>query len=141
MLFNERYTNSLSYLQKYRLRKEMKLVHSIRRKLRQTHNIIRVTDKSGVFHIGSTLDYERKVKEYQIKTNAYTELSSDPLMDTFYKVVHLLNHLRSKQQITAWQHTKMMPDKNKIKLAYLYFVPKPHKVIQLFKIIVYLCVT
>ncbi|CAM4848967.1 unnamed protein product [Rotaria magnacalcarata] len=48
-------------------------------------------------------------------------------MNTFYKVVSLLNNLRIKQQITQWQHTKMMPDKNKIQLAYLYFIPKPHK--------------
>ncbi|CAM4843744.1 unnamed protein product [Rotaria magnacalcarata] len=48
-------------------------------------------------------------------------------MNTLYKVVSLLNNLRIKQQITQWQHTKMMPDKNKIQLAYLYFIPKPHK--------------
>ena len=105
-LFNERYIKSLSYLRQYRIRKNIKLVHSIRRKLHQTNNIIRVTDKSGVFHIGSTIDYDRKVKEYQMKTNAYIELLSNPLMDTFFKVIRLLNDLRSKNQITAWQHKK-----------------------------------
>ena len=130
-LFNERYTQSLSYLQQYRIRKDIKLVHSIRRKLRQTNAMICVTDKSCVFDIGSTFDYDIKVKEYQIKTNGYIKLSSDPLMDTFYKVVRLLNDLRSKKQITQWQQTKMMPDKNKLKIAYLYFIPKPYKVIVL----------
>ncbi|CAF2149041.1 unnamed protein product [Rotaria magnacalcarata] len=52
---------------------------------RYTNSIIRVTNKSGIFHIGSTLDYDEKVKKYQAKTNAYIQLSSDPLMDTFYK--------------------------------------------------------
>ncbi|CAF5223746.1 unnamed protein product, partial [Rotaria magnacalcarata] len=84
-------------------------------------------DKSGIFHIGSTVDYDEKIEKYQAKTNAYIQLSSDPLMNTLYKVVSLLNNLRIKQQITQWQHTKMMPDKNKIQLAYLYFIPKPHK--------------
>lgn len=128
MLFNERYAKPLSYLQQYHIRKDIELVHSIQRKLRQGHYIIRVSDKSGVFHIGSTMDYDIKVKQYQLKTNAYIELSSNPLMDTFFKVVHLLNNLRSKHQITAWQHKEMMPKQDAIELAYLYFIPKPHKV-------------
>ncbi|CAF0911704.1 unnamed protein product [Rotaria sordida] len=126
-LFNERYEDSLSYRDKYRIRREIKLIHSIRRKLHQRNHIIRVTDKSGVFHVGSMLDYERKVEEYQLKTNAYIELSSNPLMETYDKVLRLLNDLRVKKQITQWQYSQMLPDKNKIKLAYLYFIPKPHK--------------
>ncbi|CAM4825035.1 unnamed protein product [Rotaria magnacalcarata] len=126
-IFNERYTSTLSYLDIYRIRKDIKFIHSIKRKLRKTDSIIRVTDKSGIFHIGSTVDYDEKIEKYQAKTNAYIQLSSDPLMNTLYKVVSLLNNLRIKQQITQWQHTKMMPDKNKIQLAYLYFIPKPHK--------------
>jgi hypothetical protein len=50
-------------------------------------------------------------------------------MDTFYKVIHLLNDLETKKQIKPWQHKKMRPDQKKIQLAYLYFIPKPHKVI------------
>ncbi|CAF2756381.1 unnamed protein product [Rotaria sp. Silwood2] len=59
-LFNEGYTRSLSYLKQYRIRKDIKLIHSIRHKLRQTHSIICVTDKSGVFHVGSSIDYDIK---------------------------------------------------------------------------------
>ncbi len=77
MLFYQRYKDPLSYLDIYRIRREIKLVHSIKRKLRRTNHVLRVTDKSGVFHIGTMIDYERKVKEYQIKTNAYVELSSN----------------------------------------------------------------
>ena len=29
----------------------------------------------------------------------------------------------------VWQYKQMMPKKDKIKLAYLYFIPKSHKVI------------
>jgi hypothetical protein len=50
-------------------------------------------------------------------------------MDTFYKIVHLLNDLNSKKQIRVWQYKRMMPQKDKMKLAYLYFIPKAHKVI------------
>ncbi|CAF3682173.1 unnamed protein product [Rotaria socialis] len=59
-MFNDRYTSLLSYLDTYRSRNEMILVHSIKRKLRQTSNIIRVTDKSRVFHVDSTIHYEEK---------------------------------------------------------------------------------
>ncbi|CAF3684934.1 unnamed protein product [Rotaria socialis] len=126
-MFNDRYTSLLSYLDTYRSRNEMILVHSIKRKLRQTSNIIRVTDKSRVFHVDSTIHYEEKVKQYQIKTNACVELSSNPLMDTFNKAVRLFNDLRAKEKIPEWQYKKMMPKKDEIKLAYLYFIPKSHK--------------
>ncbi|CAF4511115.1 unnamed protein product, partial [Rotaria socialis] len=59
-MFNDRYTSLLSYLDTYRSRNEIILVHSIKRKLRQTSNIIRVTDKSRVFHVDSTIHYEEK---------------------------------------------------------------------------------
>jgi hypothetical protein len=56
------------------------------------------------------------------------ELESDPLWIIFDKVVHLLNDLRSKKHILAWQLDKMMPKRDKVALAYLYFISKPHKV-------------
>ena len=128
-LFNERYRDcSLSYLDLYHMRNEIKLIDSIKRKLRKAACIIRVSDKSGVFHIGLKSDYETKVLLYQQKTQAYVELPSNPLMETFYKVVRLLNDLNSKKQIRVWQYNKMMPKKENIKLAYLYFNPKSHKV-------------
>jgi hypothetical protein len=127
-LFNERFTTSLSYLDQYRVRRDVKLIHSIERKLTQSNSVIRVTDKSHVFHIGQATDYDCKVAQYQIDTKAYVQLPSNPLTDTFYKVVRLLNDLRTKQQIRQWQLIKMMPDQKKMKLAHLYFIPKPHKV-------------
>ncbi len=131
-LFNERNRNDcyrLSYLDLYHMRNDIKLIHSIKRKLHKAACIIRVSDKSGVFHIGSKSDYEKKVLLYQQKTKAYVELQSNPLMETFDKVVRLLNDLNSKKQMRVWQYNKMMPKKEKIKLAYLYFIPKSHKVI------------
>ncbi len=56
------------------------------------------------------------------------ELESDPLWSIFDELVHLLNNLCSKDQIRAWQLEKMMPKRDKMALAYLYFIPKPHKV-------------
>jgi hypothetical protein len=49
-------------------------------------------------------------------------------LTVFNKVVHLLHGLRSKDHIRAGQLDKMMPKKDKLALAYLYFIQKPHKV-------------
>ena len=124
----QQYTAPLSYFQIYRTRQELKLVQSIRSRLKKANQVLRVTDKSGIFHIGDAEDYERKAEAYRQKTQAYMELDSDPLWIVFDKVVHLLNDLRSKKQIYAYQLKKMMSQREKVTLAYLYFVPKPHKV-------------
>jgi hypothetical protein len=71
---------------------------------------------------------EKKAETYRQKTGAYIELESDPVWTVFDKVVHLLNSLCPKDHIRAWQLDKMMPKKDKVALAYLYFIQKPHKV-------------
>ncbi|CAF4750370.1 unnamed protein product [Rotaria socialis] len=71
-------------------------------------SIIRVTNKSGIFHIGSTLDYDEKVKKYQAKTNAYIQLSSDPLMDTFYKTGTPLRPIVSGMNTPTTKISKML---------------------------------
>ncbi len=124
----ERYMAPLSYLNIYRARKERKLVQSIQYRLKKSKHILRVTDKSGIFHIGHANDYEKKAEAYRLKTGAYIELANDPLWIVFDKVVQLLNDLRSKKHILAWQLNQMMPKREKVALAYLYFIPKPHKV-------------
>jgi hypothetical protein len=126
-----RYMAPLSFIDQIRTRRELKLVKSIRRKLKQAKLILRETDKSGVFHIGPEIDYERKVIEYRQKTGAYMELPSNPnpLNDTIYKVTHLLNQLRSAGKIKEGQKKQMMPIRDETELAYMYFVPKTHKVI------------
>ncbi|CAF1426273.1 unnamed protein product [Adineta ricciae] len=85
------------------------------------------TDKSGMFHIGDANNYEQKAEAYREKTKEYIELENDPLYVVFDKAVNLLNDLRSKKHIFAWQFGKMIPKREDAQLAYLYFVPKPHK--------------
>ena len=119
IMFNQQFSTSLSYHDIHRTRRDLRTVLSIQRKLKKLSVIIRRSDKS---------DYDRKVLDYQEKTEAYVKLSSNPLIDTFYKVTRLLNDLTTKKQIKPWQYKKMMPDQKKIQLAYLYFIPKPHKV-------------
>ncbi|CAF1679194.1 unnamed protein product, partial [Adineta ricciae] len=94
---------------------------------KKSNQVLRVTDKSGIVHIGDANDYEQKAQAYREKTKAYIELENDPLSVVFDKAVNLLNDLRSKKHILAWQFDKMMPKREDAQLAYLYFVPKPHK--------------
>ncbi|CAM4986523.1 unnamed protein product [Rotaria socialis] len=100
---------------------------SIQHRLKKGTYILRETDKSGIFHIGNLADYEKKAEAYRQKTGAYIELDSNPLWSVFDKVTLLLNDLRSKKNILSWQLDKMMLKREKVQLAYLYFIPKPHK--------------
>ncbi len=125
---NVRYMAPISYLNIHRARKELKLMKTILFRLKKAKYILRVTDKGGIFHLGHVTDYEQKAEAYRQKTGAYIELQTDPLWPVFDKVVHLLNDLRSKDHIRAWQLDKMMPKRDEVALAYLYFIPKPHKV-------------
>ncbi len=59
--------------------------------------ILRVTDKTGIFHLGRATDYEQKAEAYRQKTGAHIELTTNPLWTVFDKVVHLLNDLCSKK--------------------------------------------
>ncbi len=96
----------ISYLNTNRARKELRLVKSIQYRIKKEKYIIRVTDKSGIFHLGHVTDYEQKAKAYRQKTGAYIELQIGPLWPVFDKVVHLLNDLRSKDHIRAGNSTK-----------------------------------
>jgi hypothetical protein len=69
----------ISYLNQYRARKELKLVKSIQFRLKKSKYILRVTDKSGIFHLSNKADYEQKAEVYRQKTGAYIELESDLL--------------------------------------------------------------
>ncbi|CAF2096573.1 unnamed protein product [Rotaria magnacalcarata] len=96
--------------------------------LKKGQYVLRVTDKSGIFHIGHAADYAKKAEAYRKKTCAYIELDSDPLWSVFDKVILLLNGLRAKKHILSWQLDKMIPKREKVQSAYLYFIPKPHKI-------------
>jgi hypothetical protein len=128
----DRYMAPISYLNTHWARKELKLVKSIQYRINKEKYILCVTDKSSIFHLGNKSDYKQKAEAYRHKTGAYIELENDPLWSIFDKVVHLLNNLRSKDHIRGWQLEKMMPKRDKVALAYLYFIPKPHKVIDVF---------
>ena len=115
-MLNQQFSSPLSYHDVHRTRRDLKKVHSIKRKLKKLPVIIRESDKSGILHIGYKSDYDRKVLSYQEKTNAYVELPSNPLTDTFYKVARLLNDLNTKKanQGMATEENDARPKENRI---------------------------
>ena len=136
-LLHHCYRASLSSRDVLCTRKDFRIMKSIRRKLKRNKLILRITDKSNIFYICRAVDFEKKVQAYREKTNAYQELTSNPLEEILYKVTRLLNDLRAKNCIQANQYDEMMPKRAKVRLGYMYFNPKVHKVkIRLFELIV-----
>lgn len=123
------YMSPIPLMDQIRALRELKIVQSIRQKLKKYKLILRETDKSGVLHIGRAIDYERKATEYRLKTGAYKELNYNPFDDVIVNVSRLLNQLKSTRKISEYSRLKMVPIRDKTELAYMYFVPKPHKVI------------
>ncbi len=122
------YFTPLSYKDHIQAKEQAQIFASIRKKFRQHKLIIRLTDKCNNFYIGLASEFQKKAQKYLRDTNAYMELTDNPFDEVLNKVIQLLNNLRSKKLILQWQYEKMMPDRTKSELAYLYFNPKTHKV-------------
>lgn len=132
-LLTKLYTTKLPYGLFYRARKENRLMKEIQHHLyAECHQIIlRRTDKSKVFHLGSNADYQEKAMNYMKKTCAYEEVKNGkcPLADNLSLVITLLDKLLLNKAINYQQYSQMIPKKDKVELGHLYFLPKPHKVI------------
>lgn len=129
-ILNELYVAPVSKKLLARANNESRLVLSIQKKLRTAKAIIRRTDKSKVFYICSTEEFDEKAQNYMLKTQAYDEISTgiNPYREMWDSVILLLNRLKEKQAITNDQYKMMIPDKKTCELPHLYFIPKAHKV-------------
>ncbi|CAF1111336.1 unnamed protein product [Rotaria sordida] len=96
------YMTIIPLIDQIRALRELKMVQSIRKKLKRHKLILGETDKSGVLHIGRQIDYERKAAEYRQTTGAYEELTSNPFNDIICQVARLLKQLQSMKKITEW---------------------------------------
>ncbi|CAF1492095.1 unnamed protein product, partial [Adineta steineri] len=123
-------TQSVSHRLSTRIRHDDKLIRSIQRIQKQENIVLRRTDKSKVFHLGSTESYHQKSMEYMQKTKAYKEITSgiNPCMDHLHQVLTFINPLLQKKiiDLKLWKQW-MHPNIETIELAHLYFIPKPHK--------------
>ncbi|CAF1094908.1 unnamed protein product [Didymodactylos carnosus] len=79
------------------MRAERDRAKSIRRKLRKAKLILRVCDKGGGLHLSTKSDHERKAAEYRPETQAYVELSDNPLEELITNVTKTLKELKDKK--------------------------------------------
>ena len=131
-LLAQLYTTKLPCPLFRRIRQEQLLIKAIRHQLDSKSNniVLRRTDKSKVFHLGSGDDYRRKAFMYMTRTCAYEEVKNGkcPLAENLSIVTQLLDRLLKNKVINYKQWSIMMSKKDKVELGHLYFLPKPHKV-------------
>ena len=123
-----RFMTPLPFDDQMRAERERRISQSIRRKLRKARLILRMCDKGGGLYIGTKSDYERKAAEYRQSTKAYQELPANPLETIVANVTSALKDLKDKKQLSLYRYNLMMPKANSLKLPYMYFNPKVHKV-------------
>ncbi len=125
------YTTPLSPKLNTRIRCEYRMIKSIQRQLKTSDIILRTTDKSKVFHLGSAHDYHQKALQYMCETNAYREITNgiNPCHEHVQKVLEIIDQMLKKKDINLqfWKQY-MRPNPVITELAHLYFIPKPHKV-------------
>ncbi|CAF4745423.1 unnamed protein product, partial [Rotaria sp. Silwood2] len=124
----QRFMAPIPYADQRRAQREYDLVKSIRRKAHKFKHIIRVCDKGGGLHIGDKSDYERKAAKYREDTKAYQELPSNPLKDMITNVINALDDMKKTKQISNYTYNRLVPNPKLVRLSYMYFNPKPHKV-------------
>ena len=116
-----------------RARYDHRMTTSIYGVLNKREIVLRRTDKSKVFHLGSAVSYRQKSFDYMLKTQAYQRIESgiNPCMTHLREVLALVDPLLEKKRgidLDLWKQN-MRPNPARIELAHLYFIPKPHKVI------------
>ncbi|CAF1366556.1 unnamed protein product, partial [Rotaria sordida] len=130
-LLRRLHTNILPPKLLARAQHEHRIMKSTRRQLKKSNVIIRITDKSKVFHLGSVQDYHEKALQYMQDTNAYREITSgiNPCHDHVQTVLALIDPMLKKREINLelWKQY-MRPNPMTTELAHLYFIPKPHKI-------------
>ncbi|CAF1301890.1 unnamed protein product, partial [Rotaria sordida] len=130
-LLRRLHTNTLSPKLLARAQYEHRIMKSTQRQIKKSNVIIRITDKSKVFHLGSVQDYHEKALQYMQDTNAYREITSsiNPYQQHVQTVLALIDPMLKKGEINRelWKQY-MRPNSVTTELAHLYFVPKPHKI-------------
>lgn len=122
------YFTPQSHKDQFQAQEQAETFSSIRKLIRSKQLILRQTDKGNNFYLGAAVDFEEKVEKFFSDTDAFKELSSNPFKENLDKIRTSLRKLLSEKEISSKQFTKMMPNREKVELAHLYFNPKTHKV-------------
>ena len=131
-LLRQLHTKTLPSRTLTRAQYDHRMTTSIYRVLNKGEIILRRTDKSKVFHVGSAASYRQKSFDYMLKTQAYQTIESgiNPCLNHLREVLALVDPLLEKKRgidLDLWKQN-MRPNPARIELAHLYFIPKPHKV-------------
>ena len=111
-----------------RKRNYNRIIKRLKYKLHSANIILQRTDKSKVFHLGKMLDYQKKSKDHMDKTKAYKCLGDiHPLPEFIERTNKYLLNLRLIHWISQKQYENLCVNKNEVKLAHLYYLPKTHK--------------
>ena len=130
-IFSALKSKKLSTKLTIRAQRAYETVQDILRLVRRRSDIvIRRTDKSKVFYIGKADDFERKAKDYMLKTEADEEITNGrcPLANNFLAVQTLLDYLVTKNALNKKQRNYLCPKLNTLELDHYHGIPKPHKV-------------
>ena len=125
---NHQYFSPLPYKDQIEAVKYAQITSSIREIIQKNKLIIRETDKGNNFYIGSAAVFEEKAQQFFKDTEAFKELTRNPLKENLNKVWNFLHKLAKDRLILQKHCMKMLPDRKKVKLSHLYFNPKTHKV-------------
>lgn len=125
------YSKPLSPKLYRRARHEHRIVKRLQKLLHSRPDIVvcRI-DKGEGFYFGSKTTMEQKIEEYMEKTNAYEEVTRDRcrLHDILHSTEIVLDYLVKRKAISLGQRKQLLPNVGKMELAYLYALPKIHKV-------------
>lgn len=106
----------------------LKIIKNLERKFEATKTIIRKTDKSKVFHLGTTDDHILKARTYMTRTDAYQDLEGiNPLDSLVKRANEFLYALWVNKHITQKHYENLKIQREEAELAHLYFLPKAHK--------------
>lgn len=107
---------------------ELSDVGRLRHRFEATGTVIRKTDKSKVFHLGTIDDYRIKARAYMEKTQAYECLNTtNPLESLVERTNDFLRSLWVNKHLSQKQYERLKVKKEEAELAHLYFLPKAHK--------------
>ena len=107
---------------------ELSDVGRLRHRFEATGTVIRKTDKSKVFHLGTIDDYRIKARAYMEKTQAYEWLNTtNPLESLVERTNDFLRSLWINKHLSQKQYERLKVKKEEAELAHLYFLPKAHK--------------
>jgi hypothetical protein len=105
-----------------------RMVKRLQYKFRLTNTILRQTDKSKVFHLGTAEHYQKESNNYMDRTKAYQCLGTeDPLPTLIIRTNKYLLDLRLAKWLTQKQYEQLCIKADEIELAHLYYLQNAHK--------------